>query len=100
MQIRNILLVTSYSFSGFLPFLVNLQLHLFTKHQSEIKITLFNSFTGIAELYGEGQTAGLRIPVSTGEQNHRDLPPSHNVLRLVPQQCQKSCSVRFLVEAC
>lgn len=99
MQIRNDL-YTSYNSSDLLIFLVNLQRHLNTSHQSEVKFTLSNFFIGIAELYGEGQTAGLRIPVSTGEQNHGDLPPGHNVLRLVPQQCQKSCRVRFLVEAC
>lgn len=57
-------------------------------------------FAGITELYGEGQTAGLRILVSTGEQNHRGLPPGHNILCPVPQQCQESGCVWFLVEAC
>lgn len=92
MQIRNDL-YTSYNSSDFLIFHVNLQRHLNTSHQSEVKFTLSNSVIGIAELYGEGQTAGLRIPVSTGEQNHGDLPPGYNVLRVVPQQCQKSCRV-------
>lgn len=90
LQIRNIL-YPSNSFSCFLFFLLNLKLHLITNHQSDIK--LFNFFAGIAELYGEGQTAGLRIPVSTGEQNHRGLPPGHNILCPVPQQCQESGSV-------
>lgn len=92
MQIRNDL-YTSYNSSDFFIFHVNLQRHLNTSHQSEVKFTLSNSVIGIAELYGEGQTAGLRIPVSTGEQNHGDLPPGYNVLRVVPQQCQKSCRV-------
>lgn len=40
---------------------------------------------GIPELYGESKTESLGIPVTTGVQNHGDLPPGHHLVRPLPQ---------------